>query len=82
MTRLLANLTLDQLSAMAERNWDKAGELDLILMELRHRNTNAAGKLRQRVETWISDAKQSAAKRGGAVATPESEAKSKLEFRN
>ena len=56
MSRLLANLPLDQLSAMAERNWDKAGELDLIVIELRHRNTNAAGKLRERVETWISDA--------------------------
>lgn len=76
MSRLLANLSLDQLSAMAERNWDKAGELDLILTELRHRNTHAAGKLRERVETWISDSKQSAAKRGGAAATPESEAKS------
>ena len=76
MSRLLANLSLDQLSAMAERNWDKASELDLILTELRHRNTHAAGKLRERVETWISDSKQSTTKRGGAAATPESEAKS------
>ncbi len=76
MSRLLANLSLDQLSAMAERNWDKAGELDLILTELRHRNTNAASKLRERVETWISDCKRTATKQGQSVATPESEAKS------
>lgn len=76
MSRLLANLSLEQLSAMAERNWDKASELDLILMELRHRNTNAAAKLRDRVETWIDDSKQSATKLGGAAAAPGSEAKS------
>ena len=79
MSRLLANQTLDQLSAMAERNWDKAAELDLILMELRHRNTNAAGKLRERVESWIDDCKRSAAKRGGADSThqPDAEAAAK-----
>jgi very-short-patch-repair endonuclease len=76
MSRLLANLSLDQLSAMAERNWDKAGELDLILTELRHRNTNAASKLRERVETWISDCKRTATKQGQRDATPKSEAKS------
>lgn len=76
MPRLLANLTLDQLSAMAERNWDKASKLDLIRMELRHRNTRAAGELRERVETWISDAKQSAAKGGRAAVAPRSESKS------
>lgn len=62
MSRLLANLTLDQLSAMAERNWDKASELDFILSELRHRNTQAAGKLRGRVEIWIRDCKRAADK--------------------
>lgn len=64
MSRLHANLPLDQLRAMAERNWDKAGELDLILIELRHRNTHAAGKLRERVEIWIDDCKRFAATRG------------------
>lgn len=69
MSRILANLSVDQLSAMAERNRDKADELDLILTELRHRNTNAARKLRERVEAWISDCKQTPARPGEGDAT-------------
>ncbi|MCH4894288.1 MULTISPECIES: hypothetical protein [unclassified Sphingomonas] len=80
MARLLANLSLDQLSAMAERNWDKASELDLILSELRHRNTHAAGKLRGRVETWISDCTRSAGKgvKSDTMASPAAASKAKL----
>ena len=69
MSRLFANLSLDQLRAMAERNWDSASELDLILMELRHRSTHAAGKLRERVEIRIDDCKRFAATRGDTGAT-------------
>lgn len=80
MSRLLAHLSLEQLSAMAERNWDKAGELDLILTELRHRKTYAAGELRERVETWIGDCKQSAVKPGRTSAAPEPSTKHKAKF--
>lgn len=75
MSRPLANLPLDQLRAMAERNLDNAAELDLILLELRHRNTHAASKLRGRVEMWIEDCKRFAAPRRATEATPEAEVK-------
>lgn len=58
MSRLLANMSIDQLRSMAERNWDKASELLLIKLELRHRSTNAASELRNQVEVWIADCKR------------------------
>jgi very-short-patch-repair endonuclease len=75
MSRLLANLSLDELSAMAERNWDKASELDLVLIELRHRNTQAAGKLRERVEMWIGDCKRATTINRGIGASPDPRSK-------
>lgn len=55
MTRPLFNSSIDDLKAMAERNWQNAAELDLILSELKHRNTDASLRLRKVVETWIED---------------------------
>lgn len=57
MTRPLSNLTVADLTAMAERNWSNAAELELIRSELMHRSTAAALKLRETVETWIADCK-------------------------
>lgn len=76
MSRLLASMTIDQLRTMAERNWDKASELLLILLELRHRNTNAASELRKQVELWIEDCKRFASERSAAEAAHEPKAES------
>lgn len=76
MSRPLANLSLDQLEAMAERNWDKSGELHLIRIELGHRDSRAAAKLRYLVEIWISDCARSDMPRDGTGETRKSEAKS------
>lgn len=73
MSRIYANLPLDKLRDIAERNQDKLGELELVLIELRHRNTHAASKLRERVDIWIGDCKLRAPARepSGTTAKPE-----------
>ena len=75
MARPLSSLSIDQLKAMAERNWDKPSELLLIQLELRNRNTNAASELRGRVAIWIDDCKRFASDGGASGASPR-EAKS------
>ncbi|QOV93449.1 DUF4011 domain-containing protein [Novosphingobium sp. ES2-1] len=60
VTRALQDKTVLDLEFMAERNWDNRAELELIRSELLHRSTNAARKLRDRVETWIKDCEQGA----------------------
>lgn len=57
MTRPLSSLTIADLTAISERNWRNAAELELIRSELMHRSTAAASKLRATVETWIADCK-------------------------
>lgn len=56
--RPLGNKSIDELSAIAERNWQNAAELLLVRSELNHRFTNAANKLRTSVDTWLDDLKK------------------------
>lgn len=53
--RPLGNKSIDELTAIAERNWQNAAELLLVRSELNYRNTNAATKLRSTVDTWLAD---------------------------
>ena len=73
MTRLFANLSIDQLNAMAERNWGNASELDLVLGELRHRKTHAAIELHGRVKKRISELKRNGNPGEDAGRTPSSD---------
>ena len=75
MTRPLQLDSIRDLTAMADRNWDKASELDLIYSELKHRSTNAAAKLRDQVETWMRDCETFQAKGAQPGSNPRSSAK-------
>lgn len=58
MSRPLQLNSIVDLTLMAERNWDNKAELELVRSELRHRTTQAAARLRERVEIWIKDCNQ------------------------
>ncbi len=69
MSRPLQLNSIVDLTLMAERNWDNRAELELVQSELRHRTTQAAAKLRDRVEMWIKDCDQFSAVRVDSKAT-------------
>lgn len=69
MSRPLQLNSIVDLTLMAERNWDNRAELELVQSELRHRTTQAAAKLRDRVEMWIKDCDQFSAVRVASKAT-------------
>lgn len=69
MSRPLQLNSIVELTLMAERNWDNRAELELVQSELRHRTTQAAAKLRDRVEMWIKDCDQFSAVRVNSKAT-------------
>lgn len=58
MSRPLQLNSIVDLTLMAERNWDKKAELELVRSELLHRTTQAAARLRERVDIWIKDCDQ------------------------
>lgn len=55
MSRPLIDLTIEKLTAMAERNWDSSAELRLVLGELLHRTKPAAMRLKAAIETRLRD---------------------------
>lgn len=55
MSRPLSSMSIDDLTAMAERNWNNTAELHLIRSELLHRHTRAAPELGKKVNQRIAD---------------------------
>lgn len=55
MSRPLSAMSIDDLTAMAERNWNDLAELHLIRLELLHRHTRAALELGKKVNQKIAD---------------------------
>lgn len=68
MSRPLQQDTIIALTLLAEKNSTNKAELELIQTELQHRTTQAAAKLRHRVEDWIKECD------GGTSDVPKAEA--------